>query len=393
MIIQHARDRQSLSNAEHRRTHPTRPGKYRDRAKAIIECGRLKRFVGDLTGQYLDYVKFHQEGLNDRSPLAIQVPALCSPLSPPQPYLFCPPRQGDFDELIRINLSWSQFAGPVPAGWRERFLQDRRWERSVERRAKEEYSHEERKAELAALESQRSHLGVFLQMESNTPPRLQRKRPIPLPLSTPSPLVFNVSHCKVGAESKDEESSFSCQPSRRPSLHVTIPGTERCLPWLDGSVCDSPLSGINLDIPPPSVLLNASAIRAYLDSVHGPHNISSQPQSPELAHPQPPQLVCPQSPLQKLIPSKLVIEISAERMHEGDTKRHNNRKSSFATASKELSDPYTTPSPSTLPKLHIQEPPPISALKRQASQDDFVTTNGRLKKPRLAILTPATTPL
>jgi len=98
-------------------------------------------------------------------------------------------------------------------------------------------------------------------------------------------------------------------------------------------------------------------------------------------------------------------------MHEGDMRHHNNRKSLFATASKKLSDPYTTPSPSTLPKLHIQEPRPISALKRQASQDDFVTSNDRLKvfrlsemigmgrpnrmspqKPRLAILTPATTP-
>ena len=126
----------------------------------------------------------------------------------------------------------------MPAGWRERFLQDRRWELSVERRAIEEYSDEERKAEYAALETQRSHLGVFLQMESNAPPRLQRKRPISLPLSTPPPLVLNVSPCEAGAESKDEISSFSCQPSRRPSLYVTIPGTER---WLDGSVCYSPL--------------------------------------------------------------------------------------------------------------------------------------------------------
>jgi len=87
MITQNARERQSRSNAEHRRKHPTRPGKYRDRASAIIHCGRLKRFVGDLTGQYLDYLNFHQERLNAMSPLEIQVPALCSPLSPPQPYL------------------------------------------------------------------------------------------------------------------------------------------------------------------------------------------------------------------------------------------------------------------------------------------------------------------
>jgi hypothetical protein len=87
MIVKHARHRQSISNAEHRQKYPTRPGKYRDRAKAIIKSGRLKRFVGDLTGQYLDYANFHQEGLNEMSPLAIQVPALCSPLSPLQPCL------------------------------------------------------------------------------------------------------------------------------------------------------------------------------------------------------------------------------------------------------------------------------------------------------------------
>lgn len=129
----------------------------------------------------------------------------------------------------------------MPAGWRERFLQDRRWELSVERRALDEYSDEERKVEYAALESQRSHLGVFLRMESNAPPRLQRKYPIPLPISTPSPLVLNTSPCEEGAVSKRETSLISRQPSRRPSLRVTIPGTEDFLPWLDGSVHDSPL--------------------------------------------------------------------------------------------------------------------------------------------------------
>ena len=146
-------------------------------------------------------------------------------------------------------------------------------------------------------------------------------------------------------------------------------------------------SGIDQNVPPPSVLLNAAAIRAYLDSVHGPHNISSRPhslqpaypQSPELAHPQPPQPASPQSPLQQLIPSKPVIEISAERTHERDKRHQNNRKSLFAIASKQLSGRYTTPPPSTPPKLHIQQSRPISALKRQASQDDIVTSNDSLK--------------
>ena len=244
-------------------------------------------------------------------------------------------------------------------------------------------------------------------MESNAPPRLQRKCPIPLPLSTPSPLVLNTLPCEEGAEPKRERSLILRQPSRRPSLHVTIPGTEDFLPWLDGSVHDSPLvcftelsahipvidiptfqSGIDPDAPPPSVLLNASAIRAYLDSVHGPHNISSQPQSPqlayprspELAHPQPFQLAYPQSPLEQLIPSKPVKEISAELiMHEGDMRRQNNRKSLFAMALEQLSDPYAVPQPSTLPKLHVQSPRSTSALKRQASQDDIVTPKDSLK--------------
>jgi hypothetical protein len=108
VIIKHARERQSLSNVEHRRKHPTRPGKYRDRANAIIKCGRLKRFVGDLTGQYLDYLNFHQERLNDMSPLAIQVPALCSPLSPPQPYLLYVNPFEYFERLKQFHLAVPQ---------------------------------------------------------------------------------------------------------------------------------------------------------------------------------------------------------------------------------------------------------------------------------------------
>jgi hypothetical protein len=74
-----------------------------------------------------------------------------------------------------------------------------------------------------------------------------------------------------------------------------------------------------------------------------------------------------------------VKEISAERMHEGDMKRQNNRKSLFAMALEQLSDPYTVPPPSTLPKLHIQPPRSTPALKRQVSQGDIVTPNDSLK--------------
>jgi hypothetical protein len=265
-----------------------------------MKCGQLKRFVGDLTKRYFDYLDFHHESLNDMSPLTIQIPALCSPLSPPPPCLLYvtlrqpfekakadpfsgPPRRDDLNEVIRSNLSWSQFAAPVPAGWRERFFQDRLWELGVECRALDEYSDEERKAEYAALESQRRQLGVFLRMESNIPPPLQRKRPIPLPPSPPSPLIFDMSLCGERAHSRHENKAdckspsrngacsdfitlakadtmtavavqqqppvrlstqrlaFSCKSSCRPSLRVTIPGTDHFVPWLNGRLCDSPL--------------------------------------------------------------------------------------------------------------------------------------------------------
>jgi hypothetical protein len=127
-----------------------------------------------------------------------------------------PPGQGDFNELVRSNLSWSQFAAPVPAGWRERFLQDRRWELDVERRALDEYSDDERKAEYAALESQRRRLGIILQMESNGPPPLQRKCPIPLPLS---PLRLDMSTSEESAKLKREKKT-GCDHSSRNSACI-----------------------------------------------------------------------------------------------------------------------------------------------------------------------------
>jgi hypothetical protein len=89
LITKNARERQSLSNAEHRRKLSNRPAKYRDKAKAVMECGRLKRFVGNLTERYFDYLDFHQESLNELSSLIIRVPQLCSPLSAPSPCLLC----------------------------------------------------------------------------------------------------------------------------------------------------------------------------------------------------------------------------------------------------------------------------------------------------------------
>jgi len=91
LITKNARERQSVFNAEHRQTLSTRPTKYREKAKAIIQCGRLKRFVGNLTERYFDYLNFHQESLNELSPLVITVPPLYLPLSAPSPCLLYVP--------------------------------------------------------------------------------------------------------------------------------------------------------------------------------------------------------------------------------------------------------------------------------------------------------------
>ena len=209
-----------------------------------------------------------------------------------------PPGRGDFNEVLNCNLPWSQFAAPAPAGWRERFLQDRRWERHIERRTFFEYSDEEREVELTALENQRQQLGVFLQISSNSPPPLQRKYPIPLPLAIPTPLLLDMpseeneplkreswatcnprsrsnadlipSPSKIPSQNnidstpsarqqpQSEQSTQKASPSchllrRRPLLHVTIPETERVIPWLDRHLCDSPLVCI-IELPQPPAL-------------------------------------------------------------------------------------------------------------------------------------------
>lgn len=424
LITKNARERQSVFNVEHRRKLSTRPTKYREKVKAIMECGRLKRFVGNLTERYFDYLNFHQESLNELSPLIITAPSLCPPLSASSPCLFGPPRRGDFNEVINSNLSWSQFAAPVPAGWRERFLQDRQWERHIERRAFHEYSDKEREVEYTALEYQRRQLGVFLQITSNSPPPLPRKCPIPLPLATPAPPLLDIlpsegsellkcgsrATCnlpsvnsadlipdppkipsqieidstvapsvrqQLPSEQPTQKSSQSCQLlRRRPLLHVTIPETEPAIPWLDRHICDSPLSGIGVDIPLPSVLLNADAVRAYLDSVHGPLL--------ELPQHEPPKEACPQSPRQQLIPFEWVMETS--RMSVEDTKYYDTREMSLVFVTDVQSN--MARSPSFTPRAHTNHPRPFYTLKRRASRSSTVTSNKSLKKPHLMVPNP-----
>ncbi|KAF8266632.1 hypothetical protein EI94DRAFT_165159 [Lactarius quietus] len=268
LIMRDARERQSQFCAEYRQRLSSQPCRYRHKAKAMMEMGLLKSFVGNLARRYFDYLDFHQESPKELSPLAIQIPSLCPSLSPQLSHLFGPPRQDDFNSIIKSNLSWSQFAAPAPAGWREQFLHARRWEHDVEHRIMIEYSDSEREAEYAALEAQRRQLRACLRTEAETPPPLGRKHLIPLPLTTPSLLLLNAppgdEGARIGSEavtdvglstiddtrSNLERSTLSFHPSpRRPSLRIVIPGSDDHEPWLGGPIFGSPLVR-SLDMPP-----------------------------------------------------------------------------------------------------------------------------------------------
>ncbi|KAH9036600.1 hypothetical protein EDB85DRAFT_1939297 [Lactarius pseudohatsudake] len=391
LIMRDARERQSQFCAEHRRTLSSQPSRYRYKAEAMMDGGRLK-------------------APKKLSPLAIQIPSLCPSLSPPLSYLFGPPRKDDFNSIIKNNLSWSQFAAPAPAGWREQFLYERRWEREVEHRILNEYSDSEREAEYAALESLRRQLRTCLRTGPETPPPLERKRPISLPLSTPPLSSSNVPPCNEGAQIKSEavadsglstvdgkrsaflaseaqinkgavrqqlptehteqRSSLSFRPShRRPALQIDIPGSDHHEPWLNGPICSSPLSGV--DVSSPSVLLNAPAVREYLDLVHGPHPLLPGPASPRLCYPSPP---LPPSP------SKLATDNPAEQMSLKYLTHHGAR-----TILPTIPSPRSGALrllPSTWPGSHIYQPQPIHASKRRASLG-IAAFGGTSKRPRL----------
>ncbi|KAH9170987.1 hypothetical protein EDB89DRAFT_1974486 [Lactarius sanguifluus] len=419
LIMRDAREGQSQFCAEHRRTLSSQPSQYRYIAKAMMDGGRLKRFVGNLARRYIDYLDFHQESPKKLSPLAIQIPSLCPSLSPPLSYLFGPPRKDDFNSIIKNNLSWSQFAAPAPAGWREQFLYERRWEREVEHRILNEYSDSEREAEYAALESLRRQLRTCLRTGAETPPPLERKRPIPLPLSTPPLSSSNAPPCNESAHIKSEavadsglstvdgkrsaflaseaqinkgtvrqqlptehtgqRLSLSARPShRRPALQIVIPGSDRHEPWLNGPICSSPLSGV--DVSSPSVLLDAHAVREYLDLVHGPHPLLPGPASPRLCYPSPP---LPPSPC------KLATDNPAEQMSLNYLTHPGARTilptSFLSVSTKQNSEPRSGALrllPSTWPGSHIYQPQPIHASKRRASLG-IAAFGGTSKRPRL----------
>lgn len=416
LIMRDARERQSRFCDEHRRTLSSQPGQYRHKAKAMMDGGRLKRFVGDIARRYIDYLGFHQESSQKLSPLAIQIPSLCPSLSPPLSYLFGPPRRDDYNSIIKSNLSWSQFAAPAPAGWREQFLHERRWEHEVEHRILNEYSDSEREAEYAALQSQRRQLRACLRTEAETPPPLERKHPIPLPLITPPLSSLNAPPSDEGARIKSkaiadsrlstvdrtpstfpaseaqmnkatvrrqlptdhtrQRSPLSFRPSRRrPSLQIVIPGSDHHEPWLNGPICSSPLSGIGTDVSSPSVLLNAHAVREYLDLIQGPH---PYPESPLLSYPSPPQ---------PLSPTKLVTNDPAEQMSPKYLAHHGAwtilPTSVPSVSMKQDSEPKSgamTSLPLTVPGSHIYQPQPIYALKRRS----IIAAVGKpSKRPRL----------
>lgn len=120
-----------------------------------------------------------------------------------------------------------------------------------------------------------------------------------------------------------------------------------------------------MDIPLPSVLLNADAVRAYLDGVHGPHL--------KLPRHEPPQEAYPQSPRQQLIPFKWVMETSAQQVSVEDMKYYDTREASFVSQSN-MARP-----PSSALITHINQPRPLYALKRRASQSSSVVSNHSLK--------------
>jgi hypothetical protein len=124
-----------------------------------------------------------------------------------------------------------------------------------------------------------------------------------------------------------------------------------------------------VDILLPSVLLNADAVRAYLDSVHGPHF--------ELLQHEPPKEACPQSPRQQLIPFKWVMETSAQRTSVEDTKYHDNREASLVIVTDVQSNMGC--SPSFTPRTHTNHPRSLYALKRRASRSSTVTSNNSFK--------------
>ncbi|KAI0271735.1 hypothetical protein BC834DRAFT_458337 [Gloeopeniophorella convolvens] len=285
------------------------------------------------------------------------------------------PKQGNFDQIVNGNLSWSQYAAPAPAGWRSQFLYARQWEMIIDRRAANDYSDKEREAEWVALESQRRDLALRLCSEVEAPPPLQRKTTIPLPLTTPRPRASEImSRCKTSRAYRDlpavddpsptnglrKQHSISQAQVRnaRPSLSVTIPGSQHQPQLLSGPLYTSPLSMSGLNVTLPSVLLDSKVIRTHLDNVHGPHRFPIPPESPQLAYPS------------SSLPRRLVLnpQMGASVVPEPTGVPQ------LPAGVLSLNFDIFTTHVSVQSGVVIRQPRPVysfGALKRRASQDDF----------------------
>ena len=124
-----------------------------------------------------------------------------------------------------------------------------------------------------------------------------------------------------------------------------------------------------MDIPLPSVLLDAHAVRAYLDSVHDPHLKLPQYESR--------QKTFRKSPRQQLIPSKRVMETSAQLLSMGDAKYYDTQEVSLAIVTDV--QPTMVHSRSSTPRTHTTQHRPLCPLKRRASQSCIVASHNLLK--------------
>jgi hypothetical protein len=117
-----------------------------------------------------------------------------------------------------------------------------------------------------------------------------------------------------------------------------------------------------MDIPPPSVLLNADAVRAYLDSVDDPHLELPQDEPFQEAYPR-----------QQLTPSKWVMGTSAQRMSVEDVKYYDTREAPLVVVADVQSS--MARSRTSTPRTHTNRPRPLYNLKRRASQSIGASSN------------------
>lgn len=121
-----------------------------------------------------------------------------------------------------------------------------------------------------------------------------------------------------------------------------------------------------MGIPLPSVLLNADAVRAYLDSVEDPRFDLPQDEPLQEAYPR-----------RQLTPFIWVMETPAQRMPVEDMKYYDTQETSLVVVADVQSN--MARSRTSTPRTHTNQPRPLYALKRRASQSSIVASNNSLK--------------